>query len=334
MNKRQAGFCTGKSCRNAVFILLRELEKSKLEDRPLIFNFVDFKKGFDSLDWETMWKVMEAQGMPDKIVAIIKELYTNATVSVRLNQEGGMAPSFNQKVGIRQGCSLSPAIFVLILDYALKAYMQACEELGIQANADWLGYADDLAIKSNEVDKAEAAFHQLQAACAFVGLHCNIDKTECMAVGVIKPAAQKANACKERIQVAFENGKFEGWLVDWSGRGKVVPETELLELDIAKLQPNPSHLIIYDPDDNGHSDITAIQMGKNGWLTDPDGDKHRCKLLGSKEFIDDKQNNNRCDKCNVVFRFERALKSHRASKCRIRQDDSGKTCKVAQKKRD
>ena len=89
MNKRQAGFCTGKSCRNAVFILLRELEKSILEDKPLIFNFVDFKKAFDSLDWETMWKVMEAQGMPDKIVAIIKELYTNATVSVRLNQEDG-----------------------------------------------------------------------------------------------------------------------------------------------------------------------------------------------------------------------------------------------------
>ena len=52
------------------------------------------KKAFHSLDWETMWKVMEAQGMPDKIVAIIKELYTNATVSVRLNQEGGVAPSF------------------------------------------------------------------------------------------------------------------------------------------------------------------------------------------------------------------------------------------------
>ena len=32
MNKRQAGFCKGKSCRNSVFILLRELEKSILED--------------------------------------------------------------------------------------------------------------------------------------------------------------------------------------------------------------------------------------------------------------------------------------------------------------
>ena len=41
--------------------------------------------------------------------------------------------------------------------------MQACEELGIQGDADWLGYA---AIKSTEVDKAEAAFHQLQPSTA------------------------------------------------------------------------------------------------------------------------------------------------------------------------
>ena len=61
-------------------------------------------------------------------------------------------------------------------------------------------------------------------------------------------------------------------------------------------------------------------MGKNGWLADADGDEHRCKLLGSKEFIDDKQNNNRCDKCSVVFRSESALKSHRAGKFRKQQD--------------
>ena len=319
MNKRQSGFTTGKSCRNAVFVLLRDLEKSILENKPLIFNFVDFKKAFDSLDWDTMWKIMEAQGMPVQMVNIIKELYNNATVAVRLNMEGGMAPSFKQKVGIRQGCSLSPAIFVLILDYAMKAYMQACEALGIDEDADWLGYADDLAIKSTEVDKAEAVFHQLQAACAFVGLHCNIGKTECMARGIVQQTTPEPIACKERIQVAYSDGKFEGWLVDWIGRAKLVPDAEF---DLSNFPSGPTHLIIFDPDDHGDSDIIAIQMGKNGWLTDQDGDKHRCKLLGSKEFIDDKKNKSRCDNCKNVFFSERALKAHQATNCRIRQDMS------------
>ena len=34
----------------------------------------------------------------------------------------------------------------------------------------------------------------------------------------------------------------------------------------------------------------------------------------------DKQNNNRCDKCSVVFRPERTLESHRAGQCRKWQD--------------
>ena len=52
------------------------------------------------------------------------------------------------------------------------------------------------------------------------------------------------------------------------------------------------------------------------------------------EFIDDKQNNNRCDKCSVVFRSERALKSHRVKKCRIRQDMSAEEQAKLRRKRE
>ena len=82
------------------------------------------------------------------------------------------------------------------------------------------------------------------------------------------------------------------------------------------------------------SPFITIQIGKNGWLRDPDGDKHRCKLLGSKEFIDDKQDNNRCDKCNAAFSSERALKSHKARNCRIRQDMSAEEQAKLRRKRE
>jgi hypothetical protein len=61
-------------------------------------------------------------------------------------------------------------------------------------------------------------------------------------------------------------------------------------------------------------------MGTNGWLTDHDGDKHRCKLLGSKDSLDQKRNSIRCDKCNIVFRSQRALQSHDNGKCRKREE--------------
>ena len=97
--------------------------------------------------------------------------------------------------------------------------------------------------------------------------------------------------------------------LDW--QGKILNEDELKE--IVNVQ-TPSHVMIYDTDDQGHSEISAIQMGKNGWLTDQDGDKHRCKLLGFKESVEGKKNKIRCEKCTVVFQSERALKSH-TSEC-------------------
>jgi hypothetical protein len=53
----------------------------------------------------------------------------------------------------------SPATFVLVLDFALRAFEEACTKLGIEADALWLGYADDLVIQSGDVKRAESVFH-------------------------------------------------------------------------------------------------------------------------------------------------------------------------------
>ena len=91
-----------------------------------IVTFVDFSKAFDSLEWTTMWQVLKFQGMPSKYVEPLQNLYSSSTISVRLSTDGVWAPPFAQQAGIRQGCSLSPALFVLVLDFALRAYEQAC----------------------------------------------------------------------------------------------------------------------------------------------------------------------------------------------------------------
>ncbi len=52
----QAGFRSGKSCRDASFSLCRRLERAITGGDETIFNFIDFSKAFDSLDWETICK--------------------------------------------------------------------------------------------------------------------------------------------------------------------------------------------------------------------------------------------------------------------------------------
>ena len=71
--------------------------------------FVDFSKAFDSIHW--------------------------TTEAVRLSAEGLMSPTFQQVRGMRQGCSLSPAVFVLVSDRAMQPYTVACQRLGLDADA-------------------------------------------------------------------------------------------------------------------------------------------------------------------------------------------------------
>jgi len=311
----QAGFRSNKSCANAAFVLMRCLEKSLVQKEPRVFTFVDFSKAFDSLDWEVMWKVLEFQGMPDKFVELIRKLYNTSSISVRLSMDGSWAPAFDQKVGIRQGCSLSPALFVLVLDFALRAFESACCQQNI--DVDWLGYADDLVLTCSSEALAQQALHQLQAACAFVGLFINVGKTECMAVDVRPAELPKSSATKERVLVRWDHAEYPGWLVDWSGRSFMMDDQTLTSYDLSKfVNTPPTHLLIYD---DGES--TPVLTKKSGWLMDSDGDKHRFKRLGFREFLDNSKNKFRCSTCSSVFATERGLITHSKTRwCRKKED--------------
>ena len=311
----QAGFRSKKSCANAAFVLERCLEEAILVKELRIFNFVDFSKAFDSLDWDIMWKVLLWQGMPLKFVELIRKLYMTSTISVRLSMDGAWAPAFGQKVGIRQGCSLSPALFVLVLDFALRAFEDICSQQNIPVH--WLGYADDLVLISATEVLAQQALHQLQAACAFVGLFVNVSKTECMAVDVQSAEIPKTMAMKERVSVRWDHAEYSGWLMDWSGRSSVMDDQKLTSLDLSKfVRTPPSHLLIYDD-----GEFTPVLVKKSGWLMDGDGDKHRFKHLGFQEFLDSSQNKFRCLSCSSVFSTARALATHsRSPWCRKMED--------------
>ena len=38
-------------------------------------NFVDYEKAFDSVDRNTLWKLMRHYGIPEKMVNLVKSLY-------------------------------------------------------------------------------------------------------------------------------------------------------------------------------------------------------------------------------------------------------------------
>ena len=51
------------------------IKQSYVWQTPLVINFIDFEKAFDSLHRPSLWDIMKAYGIPAKIIRII-QLYT------------------------------------------------------------------------------------------------------------------------------------------------------------------------------------------------------------------------------------------------------------------
>ncbi len=79
--------------------------------------FVDFASAFDSVDRDSLWWIMAADGMPPKLLTLIKAYYSSTKMKVRASGSDSMP--FEIRSGVRQGCALSPTLFNYIIDWIL-----------------------------------------------------------------------------------------------------------------------------------------------------------------------------------------------------------------------
>lgn len=69
---------------------------------------------FDRLEWQFLWSVLETMGFGKKFIGMIKALYSNPSAQVLTGQT--YSSLFSVSRSSRQGCPLSPALFVLSLE--------------------------------------------------------------------------------------------------------------------------------------------------------------------------------------------------------------------------
>ena len=124
----QAGFRQDRSCTDHIAIMHIIIEQS-LEWQTLLYTvFVDFQKAFDSVDRDVIWRLVYHFGFPPKFVAIIQQL-EDATCQVI--HDGKLTEPFSVQTGVRQGCLLSPTIFLMVVDWVMRQ-STAGQRTGIQ----------------------------------------------------------------------------------------------------------------------------------------------------------------------------------------------------------
>ena len=106
-----------------------------------------YEKAFDSLDRETLWKILRHYWVPMKLVNMIKNSYEE--MSCRVIHDGQLTNNFEIMTGVRQECLLSPFLLILDIDWIMKTETKG-KGNGMQwtllTQLDDLDFADDIAL--------------------------------------------------------------------------------------------------------------------------------------------------------------------------------------------
>uniref|UniRef100_A0A8C2ZC47 Reverse transcriptase domain-containing protein n=1 Tax=Cyclopterus lumpus TaxID=8103 RepID=A0A8C2ZC47_CYCLU len=144
--------------------------------------FVDLEKAFDRVPQGFLWGVLREYGVPDPLARAIRSLYACSRSCVRLL--GSKSDTFPVGVGLRQGCPLSPVLFVTFTD-RISRRSQGAERirfgsLGIAS----LLFADDVVLfASSDRDLHRDLQHSLgrfAAECEAAGMRVSTSKSEAM----------------------------------------------------------------------------------------------------------------------------------------------------------
>ena len=104
--------------RDQLFNLRIIMEKSREYGVPIYMAFVDYRKAFDSISHRRLWEVLNRIGISRKTVTALKSLYEHQKATVKADNE--MSDWFKIGKGVRQGCVISPVLFNLYSEEAMR----------------------------------------------------------------------------------------------------------------------------------------------------------------------------------------------------------------------
>ena len=115
---------------------------------------MDFAKAFDRVDREVLMQTLKEMNFGDKFCGMIEMLYNNVQAKVVVN--GELAGSFPMRGGVKQGCPLSPYLFICVLELMAIAIRDNSELAGIKEpksqEEDKISlFADDSAMMLSDV---------------------------------------------------------------------------------------------------------------------------------------------------------------------------------------
>lgn len=177
--EEQQGFRKQRSTTDAIFVLRQIKEKAIEFNTPAYVCFVDLTKAFDKVRLSDVLRLLAEHSVHPDIIEVIRRLNNNNTTKIKVN--GQMSDDVHSPGGIRQGDSLSPFLFNLIMDEIIKEVTSL--NLGYRLNKNTTSmvcYADDAAIIAETEDDLQRQLYKFYKTSKLLNMNIATSKTKSM----------------------------------------------------------------------------------------------------------------------------------------------------------
>merc|ERR1712121_55348 len=151
--------------------------------------FMDLEKAYDRVDREAMWQVMRVYGLGGRVLRGIMSFYEDGKACVRVGEK--ISESFEVKIGLRQGCVMSPWLFNLFMDGVVREVYTRVNQAGVrlseEGEREWvlsqLLFADDTALVAESAEQLQCLVQEFGRVCKRRKLRVNVGKSKVMRIG-------------------------------------------------------------------------------------------------------------------------------------------------------
>lgn len=116
ISKSQCAFLPGREISESIILfreVLHSFNQSGYRNKEFCLK-VDLAKAFDKMDWDYIAQILHIYNLPQKFANWVMSCIKSAEFSIILNGRGD--GFIKPRSGLRQGCSLSPYVFILGMD--------------------------------------------------------------------------------------------------------------------------------------------------------------------------------------------------------------------------
>ena len=184
INRDQTGYLKGRYIGENIRTVSDLIEYTSLKQMPGIILLIDFEKAFDTINWTFILKSLELFNFGPNLMHWIKVLYTSINSCVLNN--GNASNFFTLERGIRQGCPVSPYLFIIAVEIMAIAIRSNKEIHGIKINNTEFKLsqlADDTTMFLSDFFSVQQVLQFLDIFHKISGLKLNKQKTSALCIG-------------------------------------------------------------------------------------------------------------------------------------------------------